>query len=147
MPISQRSTRAIPTWNWKLIWKMLSRTLRSPKPSMASFKWFKWPGKIWQHFYHLAFDKPSKKKTIGNLQHFPRIKLALSTRRWTRPSESSVPLGGSLTVSMGKSPRISRGIPQQLPQSLIQSAQLLVVDLPLWKILVSWDDYSHYMEK
>ena len=22
MPISQRSTRAIPTWNWKLIWKM-----------------------------------------------------------------------------------------------------------------------------
>ena len=23
----------------------------------------------------------------------------------------------------------------------------LVVDLPLWKILVSWDDYSQYMEK
>ena len=109
MPISQRSTRAIPTRNWKLVWKMLSQTLRSPKPSMASFKWFKWPGKIGQHFYHLAFDKPSKRKNIWE-------SAALSTDETGafHPSMNSAfgKLGPTWRVSDGLHGKKSQNIPR-----------------------------------
>ena len=61
---------------------------------------------------------------------------------WFTPLKNISQLGWLFPILMGKQKNGNQSPPTS--SSIFQAVIWLVVGLPLWKILVNWDDYSQY---